>query len=136
MHTHSRSRQYDVLSRTSNNRSARKHLPSPATAPATASSSTPAHTTTTTATTAVGHLLACLVLGLGRIIDEQGIERQGVGQDVVADRRAANVHGVQLDWFLALGRHFDVAQRGVHLGGNGSYRAVDDGAYELGRVPC
>lgn len=77
-------------------------------------------------------LLPGLVLGLGRVVYQQGVERQRVGQDVVADGAAADVHGVEDDGILALGRHLDVAEGRVHLRGDGGDGAVHDGAvFEL-----
>lgn len=103
------------------------HLPSPTPAPTTTSSPS-THATPSAPDPTIRNLLAGLILGLGRIVNQQRIERQRVGQDVVADRRAADVHGVELDGFLALGGHFDVAEGGVHLWGDGCDCAVDDGA--------
>ncbi|TPX15644.1 uncharacterized protein E0L32_004342 [Thyridium curvatum] len=96
------------------------HAPAPPAAHAPAAAAAPA--------AAVGDLLARLVLGLGRVVDEQRVERQAVGQDEVADRAAANVHRVERDRVLAPGRHLDVAQRRVHLRRDRGDGAVDDGA--------
>lgn len=102
-------------------------LESTTTATATTAPSTTRTTTTTTAS-AVG-FLARLVLGLGRVVDQQRIEGQTIGQDVVADRGATDVDGVEGDGITAFGGHFDRAEGGVHLGGDGGDGAVEDGAY-------
>lgn len=99
-----------------------------ATAPATAATAATAAASRRTSTACAVRLLAGLVLGLGRIVDEQGVEGQAVGQDKVADGAAAQVHGVEGDGVLALGGHLDVAQGSVHLRRDGSDGAVNDGA--------
>lgn len=81
-------------------------------------------TTTTTASATSGPatapaaavcLLASLVLGLGGVIHEQGIKRQAVRKDVIADCRATNVDGIQGNGVTALGGHLDGSEGGVHL---------------------
>lgn len=91
-------------------------LPSPAASAAHAATAASTPTTPAAAApAAVRDLLAGLVLGLDRVIDEEGVERQRVGQDKVADRGAANVHGVERDGVLTPRRHLDGPQRRVHL---------------------
>src|SRR5689334_18968389 len=45
----------------------------------------------------VRNLLAGLVLGLDAVVDEQGVERQRVGQDEIANHGTADVHRVKGD---------------------------------------
>lgn len=85
-------------------------------------------TTRTTTATAVC-LLARLVLGLWGVINKQGIERQAVGKNVVADCRAANVDGIKRNGVTALRCHLDGAERGVHLRGDGCNSSVENCAY-------
>ena len=102
-------------------------LESTATTTATTAPSTTRTTTTTTASAV--RFLARLVLRLGRVVDQQRIEGQTIGQDVVANRGATDVDGVEGDGVAAFGGHFDRAEGGVHLGGDGGDGAVEDGAY-------
>ena len=99
-----------------------KAPPTTTTPPAT---STTAHKTACTTSTTVS-LLARLVFRLGLVVHQQRIQRQTVRQDVVADRRAADVDRVERDRVAALGGHFDGAQCGVHLRRDGGHRAVED----------
>lgn len=85
----------------------------PATSPATAASAT------------VG-FLAGLVLGLGRVVDEQRVERQRVRQDKVSDRGTADVHCVETDGVLTANRHLDGAKGCVHLWRDRGNGAVDN----------
>lgn len=105
-----------------------------ATAPSTttathASAATATPPTRASTSTAVGHLLARLILWFRRIVNQQCVEGQRVWQNVVADGGASDVHGVELNGVLTLGGHLDVAQGRVHLGRDGCYGAVDDGAW-------
>lgn len=105
--------------------------PPPSSAPEPSSPSTPAPppgSAPATAPAAVSGLLAGLVLRLGRIVDEEGVEGKGVGEDVVADGGAADVDRVEGDWVAAARGHFDGAQGGVHLRGDGGDGAVEDGS--------
>lgn len=77
--------------------------------PSTASWSTTATTTTTVC------LLAGFVLGLGCVVDEEGIKGQAVGENVIADRGTADVDSVKRNCVTALGSHLDSAESGVHL---------------------
>lgn len=94
----------------------------------TAATTAPA-SSATTATTASVCLLAGLVLWLGSIVHEQGIERQTVGEDVVADCGATDVDGVEGERIAALGGHLDGAEGGVHLGRDRRNGAVKNGAW-------
>ena len=98
---------------------------------ATPESSPPsAPTPRSTASTAISDLLPCLILRFWRIVYEQVIERKRVGEDVVADRRATDVDGVEGDRVSSALGHLDRPKRGVHLGGDGGDSAVDDRAYQ------
>lgn len=94
-------------------------------APTTATPASPA----TAATTASVCFLAGLVLRLGGVVHEQSIERQAVGEDVVADCGATDVDGVERDGVTALGGHLDGSEGGVHLRGDGGNGAVENGAW-------
>lgn len=98
-----------------------------AAAPTASSSASGAATSSATSTTI--RLLAGLVLGLGSVVDQQGVEGQRVGQDVEADGGATDVDCVEGDCVAALGSHLDGAQGRVHLRRDGSDGAVDDGAF-------
>jgi len=52
----------------------------------TATTATASPTTSSTTTAASVGLLSRLVLGLGRVVDQQGVKGQGVGEDEVSDR--------------------------------------------------
>lgn len=80
--------------------------------PTTASSSV--HTTPTTTATASG-LILLPVLGLGGVIDEEGIERQRVWEDKVADVVAANGKRVEGGGLAVARGHLYGFQMGVHL---------------------
>lgn len=84
------------------------------TAGGTSTASTASWSTTATTTTTVC-LLAGLVLGLGCIVDEEGIKGKAVGENVIADRGTADVDSVERNSVTALGGHLDSAERSVHL---------------------
>lgn len=92
--------------------------PSPTTSSATSSNTTAASTTLC--------FLARLVLGLRLVVDEEGIQGQTVGENVVPDRGAADVNCVEGDGVAALGGHLDGAQGGVHLRRDGGDGAVEN----------
>lgn len=107
--------------------------------PTTPSPPTPEPTTTTTSTstsrssppsasTPISDLLPSLILRLRRVIDQQRIQRQRVRQDVVSDSRTTDIDRVERDGVAAFGCHFDGAESGVHLGGDGGDGTVEDGA--------
>lgn len=87
-----------------------------------------------TAPAAAVCLLAGLVLGLGGVIHEQGVERQAVGEDVITDCRTTNVDGIQRNGVAALGGHLDGAEGGVHLRGDRCDGAVENCACRSGFV--
>lgn len=93
------------------------------TAGRTSASSTASWSATATATTTVC-LLAGLVLGLGCVIDKEGIEGKAVGENVIANCGTADVDGVKRNSVAALGGHLDSAERSVHLRGDGHDSAV------------
>jgi hypothetical protein len=78
---------------------------SPTSAPATSSWASPSARASSSVSAI--RLLASLVLGLRCVVDEQSVEREGVGEDEVADGRASDVHGVEGDGVLTLGGHLD-----------------------------
>ena len=107
--------------------------PSSSTAPATAT--TPPSSTTSTAvatatasTTASVGLPARLILGLGCVIDQQGVERQRIRQDKVADGGTTDVYCVQCDRVAVADRHLDRAQGDIHLNVDAEDSAMDDRA--------
>lgn len=77
------------------------------------------------ATTATGGGSSSLLAlpGLGRVVDEQRVERQRVGQDEVADVVAADRDRVEVRAGRVRGRvaerHLDGLEVGVHLGVDG-----------------
>jgi hypothetical protein len=104
------------------------------TATATTTTTAPATSGPATAPAAAVCLLASLVLGLGGVIHEQGIERQAVGKNVIADCRAANVDGIQRNGVTALGGHLDGSEGGVHLRGDRCNGAVENCTCKSGFV--
>lgn len=97
------------------------------TPPPTATTTTPGTPATSTAAAPVC-LLAGLVLRLGGVVHEQSVQRQAVGEDVITDRGATDVDGVQRDRVTALGGHFHGAEGSVHLRGDRGDGAVENSA--------
>lgn len=108
---------------------ASRRAPPPSSSKATpASASSPSRSTASTSCTSpIRCLFPRFVLRFRRVVDEESIQGERVGEDVVSDGRAADVDGVEADGVAALGRHFDSAEGGVHLGGDGGDGAVEDG---------
>lgn len=95
-------------------------LKPPAATSATSSSeaSPPSGTSTTTSTpstTSIRDLLPSFVLWLWRIIDQKGIQRQGIGEDVVSNGRSTEIDCIEGYWVSATLGHLDCAQRCIHL---------------------
>lgn len=93
----------------------------------TAATSTRAATASAATASAIG-LLASLVLGLRRVVHEQGVQGKGIRQDDVADCGTADGHGVDGDSRAGARRHLDGAHGHVHEGVDGRDRAMHEGA--------
>lgn len=106
----------------------KNYLEATATTTTTASASAASGTTATTAAPTVC-LLASLVLGLGGIVNKKCVQRQAVGEDVVANGRTANVDSVEREGVTTLGGHLDSSKRGVHLRRDRSDGTVKNCAY-------
>lgn len=84
----------------------------PATTTATTSSSASAAPSTPAAS--ICSLLASLVLGLHRVVNEKGVEGKRVGENEVANGGSSDIHSIQGDGILATLGHLHRSQGGVH----------------------
>ena len=103
-----------------------KASPTASSPPSPPSTSTPATASTTSRAAPISSFFPGLVLWFRCIVDEKRVERETVGQDEVANVRAADVDRVEGDSIATFRCHLDSAQSSIHLRRDGGDRAVDD----------
>ncbi len=99
------------------------NLPKPTAASSSTATATPTAAPAAASSSSAILLFTRLVLGFRSIVNKEGIERQAVGEDDVADGVAANGHGVEALGLAALYRHTHRFKRDVH-----DWRDAGDGA--------